>query len=99
MVARSRIGTRRRADAGTQDLAIALLDVWAAVGDLLTFYQERIANEAYLGAVHKRPSVRRHKRLIGAGVLVGVAYVLCSDSWAHALRSRSRLGPPTPSCS
>src|SRR5262245_29640876 len=27
------------------DPAIALLDAWALVGDVLTFYQERIANE------------------------------------------------------
>jgi hypothetical protein len=30
------------------DPAIALLDAWAVVADVLTFYQERIANEAYL---------------------------------------------------
>ncbi|HSD47051.1 MAG TPA: hypothetical protein VLB87_10515, partial [Pyrinomonadaceae bacterium] len=30
------------------DPAIALLDAWATVGDVLTFYQERIANEGYL---------------------------------------------------
>jgi hypothetical protein len=30
------------------DPAIALLDAWAIVADVLTFYQERIANEGYL---------------------------------------------------
>ena len=30
------------------DPAIALLDAWALVADVLTFYQERIANEGYL---------------------------------------------------
>src|SRR4051794_37085458 len=30
------------------DPAIALLDAWAMVADVLTFYQERIANEGYL---------------------------------------------------
>src|SRR5690349_20586566 len=30
------------------DLSIALLDAWAMVADILTFYQERIANESYL---------------------------------------------------
>src|SRR5579871_4307581 len=29
------------------DPAIALLDAWATAGDVLTFYQERIANEGY----------------------------------------------------
>jgi hypothetical protein len=30
------------------DFTIALLDAWASVADVLTFYQERIANESYL---------------------------------------------------
>jgi hypothetical protein len=32
----------------TDDFDIALLAMWAYVADILTFYQERIANEAYL---------------------------------------------------
>ncbi len=36
--------TARRSD----DFAITLLELWAAVGDVLTFYQERYANEAFL---------------------------------------------------
>ncbi len=32
---------------GTDDFSIALLDSWAVVCDVLTFYQERIANESY----------------------------------------------------
>src|SRR5690349_15180124 len=32
----------------SSDPAIALLDGWATVGDVLTFYQERIANEGFL---------------------------------------------------
>ena len=34
------------APATDDDFAIALLDAWATVADVLTFYQERIANEA-----------------------------------------------------
>ena len=30
------------------DFSIALLDAWATVADVLTFYGERIANESYL---------------------------------------------------
>src|SRR5215472_7953298 len=30
------------------DFGIALLAMWSYVADILTFYQERIANEAYL---------------------------------------------------
>ena len=32
----------------SDDYAITLLELWAAVGDVLTFYQERIANESFL---------------------------------------------------
>ena len=32
----------------SHDFSIALLDAWAAVADVLTFYQERLANESYL---------------------------------------------------
>lgn len=35
----------------------ALLAVWAEVGDILTFYQERIANEGYLGTAVEPGSV------------------------------------------
>src|SRR5215211_3785188 len=30
------------------DFTVALIDAWAVVADVLTFYQERIANESYL---------------------------------------------------
>jgi hypothetical protein len=32
----------------SSDFSIALLDAWALTLDILTFYQERFANEAYL---------------------------------------------------
>ena len=41
----------------TEDPAIALLDAWASVADVLTFYQERIANEGYLRTATERRSV------------------------------------------
>ena len=39
------------------DPAIALLDAWAIIGDVLTFYQERIANEGYLRTAIERRSI------------------------------------------
>jgi len=41
------------------DFGIALLDMWAYVLDILTFYQERIANEAYLSTAVLPESLRR----------------------------------------
>ena len=33
------------------DFTIGLIDAWSVVSDVLTFYQERIANESYLQTV------------------------------------------------
>jgi predicted phage baseplate assembly protein len=41
------------------DYGIALLQMWAYVADILTFYQERIANEAFLNTARLRGSVLR----------------------------------------
>ncbi len=55
------------------DPSIALLDAWATVGDVLTFYQERIANEGYLRTATERRSVLELARLIGYSPRPGVA--------------------------
>jgi hypothetical protein len=55
------------------DPSIALLDAWAVVADVLTFYQERIANEGYLGTATERVSVLELARLIGYKPRPGVA--------------------------
>jgi hypothetical protein len=57
----------------TDDPAIALLDAWAAVTDVLTFYQERIANEGYLRTAAQRRSVLELARAIGYELNPGVA--------------------------
>lgn len=58
-------------DAG--DAAIALLDAWATVADVLTFYQERIANEGYLRTAAELRSVYELAKLIGYRPKPGVA--------------------------
>jgi hypothetical protein len=57
----------------TGDFSIALLDGWAMVGDVLTFYQERIANEGYLRTATERRSVLELSRLVGYTLRPGVA--------------------------
>ena len=57
----------------SSDPAIALLDAWATVGDVLTFYQERIANEAFLRTATERCSVVELARLVGYTPRPGVA--------------------------
>lgn len=55
------------------DFSIALLDAWAIVADVLTFYQERIANESWLRTATERLSVQELARLIGYKPHPGVA--------------------------
>ena len=55
------------------DPAIALLDAWATVADVLTFYQERIANEGYLRTATERRSILELARLVGYKLRPGVA--------------------------
>lgn len=62
-------GLRTRED---DDFSIALLDAWAVVSDVLTFYQERVANESYLRTATERLSVRELARLIGYQLGPGV---------------------------
>jgi hypothetical protein len=46
------------------DLQVALVELLAYVGDHLSYYQDAVATEAYLGTARKRVSVRRHARLL-----------------------------------
>lgn len=55
------------------DASIAMLDAWATVGDVLSFYTERIANEGYLRTATERRSVLELGRLVGYTPRPGVA--------------------------
>jgi hypothetical protein len=57
----------------TDDPTIAFLDACAMVGDVLTFYQERIANEGFLRTAVERRSVLELARAIGYELSPGVA--------------------------
>jgi Baseplate J-like protein len=46
------------------DLGIALVELLAYTGDYLSYYQDAIANEAYLATVRQRVSAKRHARLV-----------------------------------
>jgi hypothetical protein len=63
-----RLGTREPADP-----VIALLDAGASMLDVLTFYQERIANEGFLRTATERLSVLELVRAIGYELRPGVA--------------------------
>jgi hypothetical protein len=46
------------------DLGVTLVELLAYVGDYLSYYQDAVATEAYLGTARQRISVRRHARLV-----------------------------------
>ncbi len=55
------------------DPSVAMLDAWAVVADVLTFYQERIANEGYLRTATERRSILELARLVGYNLRPGVS--------------------------
>ncbi|MDF0677305.1 MAG: putative baseplate assembly protein [Nitrospira sp.] len=57
----------------SDDPAIALLNAWATVADVLTFYQERIANEGYIRTAREDRSLVELARLVGYVSSPGVA--------------------------
>jgi hypothetical protein len=70
------------------DFTIGLIDAFACSADVLTFYQERIANESYLRTATERVSLQEMGKLIGYRLRPGVA----AETWlAFALDT-----PPAP---
>ncbi len=71
------LGTRQ-----SQDYVITFFELWAAVADILTFYQERYVNEAFLRTSQQRESVGRLARLLdyhlgpGAAALTYLAFTV-----------------------
>jgi hypothetical protein len=70
------------------DLSIAFLDATAVVLDILTFYQERLANESYLRTATQLYSLTQLSRLIGYQPSPGVA---ASTYLAFTLRAATGL--------
>lgn len=46
------------------DIGITLVELFAYVGDYLSYYQDAVSTEAYLETARERISVRRHARLV-----------------------------------
>ncbi len=51
-------------DRSPADAVVALVELLAHVGDQLSYFQDAIATEAYLGTARSRISARRHARLL-----------------------------------
>jgi hypothetical protein len=76
---------RTRSD---DDFSIGLIDAFACAADVLTFYQERIANESYLRTATERTSLQELGKLVGYRLRPGVA--------AETLLAFALETPPTP---
>src|SRR5262245_43723024 len=69
-------GTRPLAGLAThspRDPSVALLDAFAVVADVLTFYQERIVNEGFLRTATETRSVMEMARAVGHELGPGLA--------------------------
>ena len=71
-----------------QDASIAFLDAWATVADVLTFYQERVANEGYLRTAGERRSVTELANLVGYRPRPGVS---ASTHLAYTLEDKGEV--------
>ena len=66
-------------DRNPADLQIALVEMLAYVGDHLSYAQDAVATEAYLGTARRRASVRRHARLLDYAMHDGCN----ARAWVH----------------
>lgn len=83
------------------DPTIAVLDAWAVTCDVLTFYNERLAQESFLGTAEETVSLQELGRLIGYQLDPGVAaetqiaFTLERPPTVPALSTDPGLAPPT----
>lgn len=67
------------------DLGVTLVELLAYTADHLSYYQDAVATEAYLGTARQRASVRRHARLLdyrmhdGCNARVWVSFEVSAD--------------------
>jgi predicted phage baseplate assembly protein len=87
------------------DYQTMFVELWAYLGDVLTFYQERIANEAFLGTATQRDSLLRLVNLIdyhpspGAAASGLVAFTVANSQSltvpaSFRVGSRAQAGKP-----
>ena len=76
----------------TDDPGIAVLDGWAVVADVLTFYTERLVNEGYLRTATQQQSLRLLGRLVGYRPRPGLA----ADTYLSFTAEKDQSGNDTP---
>ena len=71
------------------DIGITLVELLAYAADYLSYYQDAVATEAYIGTARRRVSVRRHARLLDYRLSEGCnarAFVAIETASAQQLR-------------
>ncbi|MET9405998.1 baseplate J/gp47 family protein [Streptomyces sp. NPDC002935] len=94
--------------ANEADFGNVLLELFAYMGDILSYYQDRVANESFLGTARTRAAVIQHLRLIGyeLGTAVPAAATLLVSvpgnvegaitvTRGNAFSTKSRRGAPS----
>ena len=71
------------------DYTLGLIDAVACAADVLTFYQERVANESYLRTATERVSLQEMAKLIGYRLRPGVA----AETWLAFALETPRTAP------
>ena len=74
----------------SDDYTLGLIDAVACAADVLTFYQERVANESYLRTATERVSLQEMGKLIGYQLRPGVA----AETWLAFALEPPKLPPP-----
>ena len=72
------------------DYTLGLIDAVACAADVLTFYQERVANESYLRTATERVSLQEMGKLIGYRLRPGVA----AETWFAFALETPKTPPP-----
>ena len=76
------------------DLQVALVELLAYTADRLSYYQDAVATEAYLGTARSRVSLRRHARLLGYKLHEGCnarVWMCCTVNWQQKVDSNWRF--------
>ena len=71
------------------DFTLGLIDAVACAADVLTFYQERVANESYLRTATERVSLQEMAKLIGYRLRPGVA----AETWLAFALETPKIAP------
>lgn len=78
------------------DAMVALVEVLAYAADHLSYYQDAVATEAYLGTARKRVSVRRHARLLDYHMHDGCNARTWVQVWWSGCNGVNLSGPSKP---